>query len=141
MSYCRFSDDNFASDVYCYAGNDGIVIHVAQRKRITFPGPTLTGDDAHDAPALLAWYRALRRWQETDAAEAVEMYWSTDTGALAARVPLTIPDAGRTFTEPTAHAAIVRLAGLRARGARVPDHAFAALADELAEETPCDDAV
>ena len=32
MSYCRFSDDNWKSDVYCYESKDGFELHVASNR-------------------------------------------------------------------------------------------------------------
>lgn len=32
MSYCRFSSDNWKSDVYVYDGSDGIIVHVASQR-------------------------------------------------------------------------------------------------------------
>jgi hypothetical protein len=34
MSYCRFSDDDYQSDVYVYESDEGIMIHVAGMRYI-----------------------------------------------------------------------------------------------------------
>lgn len=40
MSYCRFSSDNFQSDVYCYATDGGYVVQVAENRHKD-PGATM----------------------------------------------------------------------------------------------------
>ena len=35
MAYCRFSDDDFRCDVYCYESEGGFEIHVAARKYVS----------------------------------------------------------------------------------------------------------
>lgn len=37
MSYCRFSSDDFRSDVYCYESATGFIIHVASNRYTPFP--------------------------------------------------------------------------------------------------------
>lgn len=50
MSYCRFSSDNWGSDVYAYESGDGVAVHVAASKyvgdvpRVTFPVSTYKKD-------------------------------------------------------------------------------------------------
>lgn len=34
MSYCRWSDDDFQCDVYCFEADEGIIVHVAKNKRV-----------------------------------------------------------------------------------------------------------
>lgn len=35
MTYCRFSSDNFKSEIYCYEAEGGIAIHVATKRLVT----------------------------------------------------------------------------------------------------------
>lgn len=45
MSYCRWSSDNWKSDIYCYEGVDNkIHIHVAASKRLNVPEANWTED-------------------------------------------------------------------------------------------------
>lgn len=43
MSYCRFSSDNWKSDIYCYESDMGIVINVAATKIDNIPEMPLWG--------------------------------------------------------------------------------------------------
>lgn len=58
MSYCRFSSDDFTSDLYVYEGGEGVVIHVASRRYgpeyvEALPAPVALDPD--DGVAWEAW--------------------------------------------------------------------------------------
>ena len=48
MAYCRFLDDSFRGDVYCYESERGLEIHVAARKE---GGPAATTRMDRPCPA------------------------------------------------------------------------------------------
>lgn len=119
MSYCRWSCDNFRSDVYAYEARDGYYVHVAGN-RIMQPLPqnpleTLLQDSPEET------VRKYRKWSAV----------FDDTP----RVPIDLPYVGETFVEHTLADLKARLAGLQALGYHVPDHAFA-LVDEEMEAAP-----
>lgn len=60
MSFCRFSDDNFKSDVYAYESAEGFELHVAGNRvvahiaaKFNIPAAEVdAGLDAHGCPIL-----------------------------------------------------------------------------------------
>lgn len=122
MSYARFADDNWTSDVYCYHnGNGKYVTHVAHR-RILGPIPAvppMTADDLLDEDKLALWVQA------NDAQmEAVQR---------AFHEPITLPHAGETLYDSTLDAFLATLLRLRALGYRVPQTALDMINEETAE--------
>lgn len=76
MSYCRFSDDDYRSDVYCYQGANGYVTHVASMRVLgdiphlpTFPA-NLSGDEAS---AWVAAHEAQMEYLEYSQKEAISL--------------------------------------------------------------------
>ena len=114
MSYCRFSCDDWSSDVYCYEDvNGGYTTHVA--------GNRLVGE----VPKVPHILRASP--DEWTKAHNVQMAWLRS----AERTLIDLPHAGAMFNDPTPEAAHERLLSLRALGFHVPDHAIEALAEEI----------
>lgn len=113
MAICRWSTDNFESDVYVYEGYDGVEIHVAAR-RLALDSPLVDLPDLTD-PATTPedWLAAhkLRR--------AVIDKSST--------VPIGGPFDGTSFTEPDDESALARLRELARLGYRIPDCVWTAL--------------
>lgn len=99
MSYCRFSCDDFKSDLYVYARVDGLwVVHVAGRRWTAHPddGPSLVllDDDGNVAnsghPTKETW-DARCAWIESvmvdiDLPHATEMFTLDSPGAAADKV-------------------------------------------------------
>jgi hypothetical protein len=115
MSYCRFSSDNCASDVYAYESVlGGFQIHVAGRRVVG------------EVPKLPPFSK--EKIDEYMAAREVQ-------GAFldaCAYEDIMLPHAGESFVEPTAATCADRLLLLRALGYHVPQHAIDALREEAA---------
>lgn len=116
MSYCRWSSDNWKSDVYVYGDvSGGITCHVA--------GNRIVGD-IPEVPAIGSvseeeWRKAMQASREyMDKAAHVAIGLSLD---------------GKSFNEPDEAAMAARLLQLRAEGYSVPQHAIDALLEEAAE--------
>ncbi len=113
MSYCRWSDCGFQSDVYAYESSDGFVVHMAS-SRYTVPIPE------HDFSSPEAMNRAN--------AERKEAFANTP------RVPIGLPHDGDTFYCGSLEILLARLLHLREVGYRVPDHAIELVTEEMNEE-------
>lgn len=117
MSYCRFSSDNYRSDVYVYAVEDGVNIHVAGR-RLARPGevpaaPELADLDPDDAAAC-------QRFADAINAQAQHLQ-------SAVMVAIGLPHAGDCYCVETPGQAAAFLRELSALGYHVP----AGVADAL----------
>lgn len=118
MSYCRFSSEDFASDVYCYEHFAGyFAIHVAGNRLM--PGEPLpprvqwTGDNA-----------AAVREREDAVMRILE---------ASPRVAIGLAHDGESLQEPDAGACADRLEYLRGLGYVVPQFAIDTLREEAAE--------
>lgn len=122
MSYCRWSSDQFRSDIYCYESNHGFVIHVAANRLVSDqPRPECQASNVSiDDP----------RWVELSMND-----WSAICAwADAARPePITLEHAGEQFVEATAGECADRLRQLRELGYHVPQYALDALDEEAGE--------
>ena len=114
MSYCRFSCDNWKSDIYAYESERGYEIHVAGNRHVG------------DIPPLLEWSEEnheqwFARYQE-------------QMGAIrnATITPIGLPFDGESFTYGDLEDFYDALLELRAVGYHVPDHAIDAVDDEMA---------
>ncbi len=117
MSYCRFIDDDFQSEIYCRLEGIGWITQVATHRIVLtepLPPPAREDDDAAMA-ARDAQVRALVK------------------GANHER--LTLPHAGDCFTDASSADCLHRLLALRDIGFRVPAHAIARLREECAPQT------
>ena len=116
MSYCRYSSDNWKSEVYAYADcRGGYTTHVAGNKVVGEIPPD--GDVIKDTPRkFAAKHRALLAFLES-----------------ASRKPIGLAHDGETFNDPDLESFLDRLTALRALGYHVPDSAFAAVKDEMRE--------
>jgi hypothetical protein len=116
MAYCRWSSDNWKSDVYVYEG-DCFVIHVASRRRVGVenlppePLATITSDDRD------VWMKKYREHREM-----LESLPLVDIG---------LPHDGETIECSDASDCVAALLLLRAEGYHVPQHAIDALAEEI----------
>ena len=122
MSYCRFSDMNFACDAYVYEScNGGYVVCVASNRIVTElpPRPMIdTGEMTDDEQ--YEWAKEF----------AVEYNTWLDAVTAAERVPINGPLDGeyRNFNTPGETADF--LEEMRSEGYNVPQYAIDALRDE-----------
>lgn len=118
MSYCRWSSDNWKSDVYVYEDvGGGWTIHVAGNKTIE-PAPTV--------PALGSVSN-----EEWLAAHKVQMAFLN----TAPRKSIGLSHDGQSFNEDDIPTTISRLLELRSMGYHVPEYALESLRDELTAES------
>jgi hypothetical protein len=120
MSYCRWSSDNFKSDVYCYESEQGYVIHVADT-RIVDPLPR-NPYDVNDFIKNPIWVTLLRNkvWRQAfDKSERVE---------------INLPHAGTTIYANSPAACAIKLMELQLFGYHVPQYAIDALVHEAEQE-------
>lgn len=113
MSYCRFSDMDFACDIYAYSSDQGYVLNVALWR---FVG---------GAPHL------------PELGEVDDLEWVTQYQAQIAhlnnseRVRIDLPHAGESFLEPTRGGFLARLLYLRELGYQFPDRVIDELHTEM----------
>ena len=119
MSYCRWSSDDFACDLYCYADvNGGWTTHVA--------GSRYSGEIPKVEDALLS----------SDTEEyARQCQAQTDFLKDAQLVPIGLPYDGMTFRDPTLEAFRARVAMLIEAGYRCPEWLLASIDEEIGEES------
>lgn len=117
MSYCRFSSDNFACDLYCYEDyNDEFITHVASNRVLGgIPKlPVLTEVTAED---YVAAHRAQSAFLQT-----------------AEHVPIGLPEDGKWFSDPDIESFRDRLAWLISLGYNVPDYVLPSIDAEIAAQ-------
>lgn len=138
MSYCRWSSDNWKSDVYVYEG-DGWVIHVAGRRRKRSPIPEIplhrlpTFGAKHDPASRsiaypsplhkLAHMAMIRVWMLS---HRLSMWHLSHIPF----VPIGGQYDGETFVEDSAYDCWERLCALRMAGYHVPQFALDQLLSE-----------
>ena len=117
MSYCRWSSDDYQSDVYVYEHCDGFwATHVAGRRYVftgPLPPPLPSGASSDE---WLARHRIVSAMLDSETMQ--------DIG---------LPHDEETFNDPTPAACADRLESLRALGYRVPQYAIDELRAEAAE--------
>lgn len=119
MSYCRFSDDDFQSDVYCYDSDmGGFVTHVA-RNRVCLASEELPAKVPFDKEHLNEWLH--RHNQVIKLVRAAH------------KAPIGLAHDGQTFLDDTLDALKERLYALAAVGYRVPAAVFTRIAVERGE--------
>ena len=123
MSYCRWSSDDFACDVYVYESAHGWEIHVAARRVVPVePMPAPISDDPSRpewANEYLARHREVSRI--IDASERHE---------------IGLPHDGESYTDSTPGECADRLKSLRAIGYNVPQYAIDELRAEATAAAP-----
>lgn len=115
MSYCRWSSDDFACDLYCYESDYGYVTHVAT-SRVVGPVPPLpTYDQLQklDVDAIQAAFEAQYAYLDT-----------------AEHVDIGLPHDGERFVDDALDKFEARLMELRRMGYRFPDYVFDIIAEE-----------
>ncbi len=122
MSYCRFSSDNFRSDVYVYYGDLGYTCHVASRKISNIDEcPEISISlSLEDNQKFIERYRQRQDWMEN----------------YATRITIEHELAGTTFTTDTSDEMVEELIYLREQGFHVPQNAIDMLT-LLGEEKEC----
>lgn len=115
MSFCRFSSDNWHSDVYVYESEQGYEIHVAAN-RITGNIPILPEMTHENADA---WVKA-----HGEQLEFVQQ---------AERAPIGGPFDGAWFTLATPGECATKLREIAAADYHVPEYVFEELEDEQDE--------
>lgn len=115
MSYCRFSSDDWQSDIYCYCGGNWVV-HIAGNRVVgDIPKtPELTNETI---PAYMEAHKAQMAFLGTCERQKIEL-----------------PHAGESFDYDTAGDCADDLERLRSIGYHVPQYAI----DELREEALTD---
>jgi hypothetical protein len=128
MSYCRWSSDNFRSDVYIYEdAGGGWTTHVAGRKRI---------GDRPDDPHSWKWIQIigdnptpeqLAMWEE---AKKKHKDWLNEDGPWQ---PVPEPWCGQSYNDSTPQACAARLKQMKADGLYIPDGVIEELESETVE--------
>lgn len=118
VSYCRWSSDDYLSDVYVYEDcYGGWTTHVAGSKRIyTEPLPPVVEWGPREDQQLAY----MRRFSEVGD-------WPHEL------VPIGLPHDGKTYNDDTPGECASRLVTLRAIGYKVPQYAIDALREESAD--------
>lgn len=139
MSYCRFSSDNFKSDVYVYESvDDCFYTHVAGNRLILPPFPEIRSRFAHyHVPRLLGFKYDI----ENKKFEARNKFckfllnvWFFITGTVSRlhlwtvrimpRKSIDLPFAGETIVDPSAEECLQTLETLQEMGYHVPSYAI-----------------
>lgn len=113
MSYCRWSSDDFACDIYAYEADNGFTIHIAGN-RILGDVPKMLPIDHED---WLSAYRAQHEFLAT-----------------AQRETITLPHAGETFVCDDLEDFKARLLMLREIGYNFPDYVLDEIDAEMKDE-------
>jgi hypothetical protein len=126
MSYCRWSSDNFKSDLYVYEHVAGFFsINVASRRLVETPPevPPLTEAKFMPDEESTQW------WADWLTAHNAQMAWLE----TAEYQKIDLPHAGESFAEATAADAVARLKMLQELGYHVPQYAIESLEEEAAD--------
>ena len=106
MSYCRFSDDDWRSDIYAWEGDGGYVTHVAATRIL---------GDVPPLPPLQT--TPSKQWMDAHRVQMAFLH-------VAEREPIDLPSAGKSYVDGDLNAFIARLSALRAEGFHVPQSAI-----------------
>ena len=119
MSYCRFSSDNWASDIYCYESDAGFVIHVAGN-RVKGDVPVLPEFESRTLQLFTQAYEVQMAFLES-----------------AERQEIGGPHDGESFHTSDAMGCLSCLMMLREARYWVPQGAIDAIREEAAAEAHC----
>jgi hypothetical protein len=114
MSYCRWSSDNWKSDVYCYESDKGFVIHVAGRKNAR---ELKTKVDHSSIERMVETFK-----QQSEEIETMDY------------VVLDCPSAGESFCLSSLEDFMSKLIELQDEGLHVPAYVFDMITEEMTEE-------
>lgn len=117
MSYCRFSSDDYACDVYVYADvMGGYTTHVAKmRYRFLEPLPPRVSFEQDQVAYVNRMVEVTRRIDDAE------------------RVPIELEGAGESYNDPDPGSCADRLQALKNLGFIVPQYAIDALREEAHE--------
>jgi hypothetical protein len=117
MSYCRWGDDCFQSDIYCYEGESGFQIHIAARKYVSNkPRPTKPSGE-NNLNDWFNYYKACSKWVRQAEVE-----------------PIGLPYDGESYGFETKAECLEKLIELREIGYRVPQYAIDLLSEPRKED-------
>ena|SRR6478752_3658803 len=116
MSYCRWSSDDFASDLYIYESAEGFVIHVASSRHVV---------DRSGLPPVVEFGDP--GWAEAWAERGMAVMELVKDAPLE---KIDLPQAGESFTFDDAIEAADKVVELKALGYHVPDGVVEALREE-----------
>jgi hypothetical protein len=128
MSICRWSSDDYQSDLYVYESAEGFMIHVSNGRYVTrnpLPEPI---------PKLHNVGLDSREWAEHAKAVHDRSQLVHRMICEAAVAPIGLPCDGKTFVEPSAEACAARIQELIDMGYRVPDGVVEGLLEEAEGE-------
>ena len=115
MSYCRFSSDDWKSDVYCYADvGGGYTTHVAGN-RTKINAPEIPDSLLESDP---------KKWLKLHKKQMKFL-------EIAEREDINLPHAGETFNDPDLKSFQERLLELKNIGYYVPDYATERIKEEI----------
>lgn len=118
MSYCRWSSDNWRSDVYCYESDQGYMTHVASNRVVGDIPPWPTFETLKsDVSEYMRQYQAMMDFLDT-----------------AERAPIGLPHDGESFCDSTPEDFLQTLTMLQEAGYNVPQYAFDTVREEIAEQ-------
>lgn len=118
MAYCRWSSDNWKSDVYCYENVSGAwTTHVAGRKH-RGEIPPLGNIGSMSAEEFQEAYR-----RQNEALDKAEL------------VPIGLPFDGQSFDDEGPEGMLARLRELKSVGYHIPEYVFGVLEEEIAEQS------
>lgn len=111
MSFCRWSSDDWACDIYAYESKEGFIIHVAKNRVIgDVPKLGASPENPNDKEACAEWLRAYEAQMEFMRTAKYE-----DIG---------LPLDGETYVLDGPDAYRAKMLELRAAGYRFPDYAL-----------------
>lgn len=118
MSYCRWSSDDWKSDVYAYESNRGYELHVAGNRYTSEIPPLLPySTENHEA-----WWKSYQAQMEAvDKAESAPIGGEYD---------------GKDFVYDTLPEFLEGLRDVAGKGYRVPEWVIEVVQDEIAEAKP-----
>ena len=116
MAYCKFSSDDYGSDIWCVSENGVYMTRIADMK-IDGEVPKLPAPTKDNAEEYLAAYK-----RQLDFVSAAE------------RKPIGLPFDGKSFADQDLPSLLQRLRGLRELGYRVPEFALKRIEEEIAEQ-------
>lgn len=132
MSYCRWSSDDWKSDLYCYEDTSGgWTTHVAGSRRI-FPPDFPKVDALWNNPSMSALDATEREEAFNTLCEAHRN--QLDMLELCVREAITLPYAGETFNDPTIEEFLERIKSLIALGYHVPEYVIPNIEEEIISE-------
>lgn len=117
MSYCRWSCDNWKSDVYVYESDQGFVTHVASNR---------VDGEVPEGPRLIDLAQGKVTVEEyRQHSQRVSRFLDR-----ANRKPIGLPRDGKTFTVETAQECADLLLIMRSEGYHIPQHAIDGLLED-----------